>query len=307
LKLRIQSGGLADIYRHLAVEESLLDETSQDRVELYFYQSQPAVVLGKNQVPWKECRPGWLDRNGIRLARRASGGGAVYHDPGNLNVSFVMPRSVYDTGKVMRVFLDALGSLGIWAACPERSRLVWNDAKISGQAFAYRRDRVLHHGTLLLQSDLSALKEALISCDGLFESSAVASKPSPVANLNFPVKQVEEAVIAAAERVFGLESEPGGSPGMLLGMGDDWDWVFGRTPDFTWRKLAPGSNDPVMLRIEKGRVTFCARGRDIGLPLSQAGVRLDRSAWNDFTANLTPGLWSWVPALFSGDELPGPH
>jgi lipoate-protein ligase A len=220
-------------------------------------------------------------------------------------VSFVMPRSAYDTGKVMRVFLDALGSLGVWAACPERSRLVWNDAKISGQAFAYRRDRVLHHGTLLLHSDLQALKTALEPCQGLFESSAVASKPSPVTNLNLPAERVQDAIIAAAGRVFGLESEQGDSPGMLLGMGDDWDWVFGRTPDFTWRKLAPGSSEPVMLRVEKGRVTFCARGRDAGLPLNTTGIRLDRFAWNEYTANLTPGLWAWVPGLFADDELPG--
>lgn len=304
MKLHVHTGGLGPIDRHLAVEDLLLSEPAADRVDLFFYRCEPCVVLGKNQIPWRECQPGRLAARRIAIARRMSGGGAVYHDPGNLNVSFVLPRSAYDTGTVMRIFLEALGALGIWAACPERSRLVWNDAKISGQAFAYRRDRVLHHGTLLLASDLQALQDALLPCAGVFDSSAVASTPARVANLGLPEERVTTALVDATVKILGTAKPVPGAPALLLPLGQDWAWIYGRTPAFTWRKTPRAGQASVVFRVEHGRVMEWQSGDTGDAPLPDAGVPLSAPGWQAYLDTLPPVPRARLADLLPVTELP---
>lgn len=149
-----------DPWYNLAVEEILLD-TVRDGFILYLWQNRDTVVIGKNQNPWKECRVRMLEKDGGYLARRLSGGGAVFHDLGNLNFTFLMNRSDYDLEKQVNVILTAVRSLGIPAEKNGRNDLVINGRKFSGNAFCFRKNSAYHHGTILVSSSLEKMTKYL--------------------------------------------------------------------------------------------------------------------------------------------------
>jgi lipoate-protein ligase A len=172
-----------DVYRNLAMEEWLLDNAPELPV-LVLYVNSPCVVIGKNQNPWRECRLSLMEKEGVPLARRISGGGAVYHDAGNLNVGVIVSRTKYVEEKQYELIFQTLEKFGIKGSRLGKNSLAVNDLKFSGQAFCYRRDRVLHHGTLLVNADLARLGRYLgPEVDGI-ETKAVASVPAKVANLS---------------------------------------------------------------------------------------------------------------------------
>ena len=188
---------LAPAAAHLALEDWLLDNLAPEARVLLLYRSQPAVVLGKNQNLWRETDPAVLATEGVALARRVSGGGAVYHDPGNLNFAFLVPREGYDGDALSAVVLTALRSLGVAAELGPRSVLQVDGRKISGNAFCYRRQWTLHHGTLLLSADLARLSRCLQPALPELATHAVASVRSPVLNLGLAAADVVAALVAA--------------------------------------------------------------------------------------------------------------
>jgi lipoate---protein ligase len=193
-----------DVFRNLAVEEWLLDHAEGRGPILFLCVNSPCVVIGKNQNPWRECRLSLMEKEGVPLARRISGGGAVYHDEGNLNVSVIVPRTEYREDKQYELIFQTLEKFGIKSSKVRKNSLVVDDKKISGQAFCFRGQHVLHHGTLLVNADLKRLGRYLgPEVEGI-ETKAVASVPAQVANLTgLTVEMLSAALIEEFQKMYG--------------------------------------------------------------------------------------------------------
>lgn len=170
-------------WRNLALEEYLLYQVKPDQALLFLWQNEQTVVIGRNQNPWRECLLERLEEEGGYLARRLSGGGAVYHDGGNLNFSFLMGGRVYDEARQTGVVLRALHSLGLAVCASGRNDLLLEGRKVSGQAFLKGRKASLHHGTLLVAGDLTKLSRYLTVDEAKLAAKGVASVRERVANL----------------------------------------------------------------------------------------------------------------------------
>ncbi len=227
-----------DPWENLAREEAWFEAAQGPTLLLYI--NAPCVVLGKHQNPLREVRLEEAGRRQVPLVRRSSGGGTVWHDEGNLNWSLLLPKTGYNRGAVTRFVAEALTPLGISLEAGEKGDLFLAGRKVSGAAYLHRRDRVLHHGTLLCQAGLDALHGVLGPTGNLLEWVGVSSRPMPVTNLELGISQAIDALI----RAFALTGSEVGS-----GLGDakfedevatrrrrlaSPDWLWDQTPVFTW-------------------------------------------------------------------------
>ena len=176
-----------EIYFHLAAEEYLLKQGNEDIFMLW--QDTPSVVIGKHQRLRSEVDQEWAEREQVHIARRFSGGGAVYHDLGNVNLTFIetTPRLPEFVTYLQRT-LDFLNSMGLMATGGERLGIYLNGLKISGSAQCLYKDRVLYHCTLLYDTDLTALHQVLnpepmVDDETLSSVYAVPSVRSEVTNI----------------------------------------------------------------------------------------------------------------------------
>src|SRR5450756_2322293 len=149
---RIVIGSSLDPYLNLAYEEYLVESAGADEAILFLWQNHDTVVIGCNQNPWRECDISAMGWDGVKLARRVTGGGAVFHDMGNLNFSFIVPRARYDVVRQGSVIIGALRSIGIAAEQTGRNDITIGGRKFSGNAFMHRKTTSLHHGTILILS-----------------------------------------------------------------------------------------------------------------------------------------------------------
>jgi len=239
--VRVVVSNRTDVYENLAAEEVLLDSAPVEPVVLV-YRNAPAVVIGKNQNPWRECSVSRLEALGVRLARRITGGGTVFHDAGNLNIACILPRAMYRRDEVLQLTINSLARLGVVANITGSTSLAVDGRKISGNAFCYRRDHVLHHGTLLWEADLEKLRAVLVPDLPDIETRAVSSVPMPVANLRMllpghTIESLADEVISGLAEAWGAAERNDQLPelGDRVDRLKTWDWIYGSTPDFTCR------------------------------------------------------------------------
>ncbi len=230
-----------DPYMNLGREELLLERLKEGEVMLYIWQNAHTIVIGKNQNPWRECAVSALERDEGRLARRSSGGGAVYHDMGNLNFTFLADRNLYDVKRQLSVILAAVRSFGIAAEFTGRNDLTVDGKKFSGNAFRMLKDRALHHGTLLINADMSAVARYLTVSPEKMQSKGVASVAARVCNLRdynplVSVEEMKSALLSAFAAEYGeYETISEFSPGELepyRAKYAAWEWRFGESPKF---------------------------------------------------------------------------
>lgn len=190
-----------DPYANLAAETLLLTAAKENTAYFYLWANEPTVVIGANQNPFTECDLSAMEKGGVHLARRITGGGAVYHDEGNLNFSFVMPNALYDVKRQLSVICSALRKLGIQAEPSGRNDLTVNGAKVSGNAFYKGKTHSLHHGTLLVNADFTALSRYLTPQPQKLAKKGVSSVRARVANLSefsrFSVPELKNALTSA--------------------------------------------------------------------------------------------------------------
>lgn len=182
-KIRLYRTDCTDPYRNLAVEEILMETVQPGECILYLWQNQNTVVIGRNQNPWKECRTSLLEGEGGRLARRLSGGGAVFHDVGNLNFTFLVNEEDYDLDRQLRVIETACRELGLSVERSGRNDVLAEGRKFSGNAFYHSKGKAYHHGTLLVDVDGEKLARYLSPSKAKLQAKGVDSVRSRVVNL----------------------------------------------------------------------------------------------------------------------------
>ena len=201
-----------DPYRNLAAEKLLTLGAREGECILFLWQNRRTVVIGRNQNPWEECRVRQLEEDGGHLARRLSGGGAVYHDLGNLNFSFAVRKPDYNTEKQSEVILRVVRKLGIAAERTGRNDFEAGGRKFSGNAFFETGGCCCHHGTIMLEVDTDALARYLTVTGTKLRSKGVASVRSRVLNLRelYPeitTDSLKTAILEAFGEVYGLRAE----------------------------------------------------------------------------------------------------
>lgn len=245
-EIKYVNGSSHDPYLNLAIEEYLLESVSRDTCILYLWQNENTVVIGKNQNPWKECRILDLEQAGGHLVRRLSGGGAVFHDLGNLNFTFLVHKDHYDLDKQLEVILRAVNKLGIHGEKSGRNDITVSGRKFSGNAFYTRGEKCYHHGTLLVHADMEKLSKYLQVSKDKLELKGVDSVKSRVTNLSeyqagLTIDMLKEKLLEAFEEIYGgkvvfCSQEDLDQEALAEGRKkfSSWDWLYGRTMDFQY-------------------------------------------------------------------------
>lgn len=239
----IYSAPTGDGWLNLARDGYFLENNKKGDVILYFYVNKNAVIIGRNQSAWKECSIANMDADGVQLVRRHSGGGAVFHDNGNLNFSFITDEKHYDLNRQMRVILNAVSKLGLKAELSGRNDITVDGKKFSGNAFSLAKGNRSHHGTILVNADLTKLSNYLCVSKEKMRSKGIDSVRARVCNIcelssGLTVEAMRRLVIESFIEEYGAASEYV-FDGMALAEVEErrerlasWEWRFGKTPQF---------------------------------------------------------------------------
>lgn len=239
----IYSAPTGDGWLNLARDGYFLENNKKGDVILYFYVNKNAVIIGRNQNAWKECSIANMDADGVQLVRRHSGGGAVFHDNGNLNFSFITDEKHYDLNRQMRVILNAVSKLGLKAELSGRNDITIDGKKFSGNAFSLAKGNRSHHGTILVNADLTKLSNYLCVSKEKMRSKGIDSVRARVCNIcelssGLTVEAMRRLVIESFIEEYGAASEYVFDGTALAEVEErrerlaSWEWRFGKTPQF---------------------------------------------------------------------------
>ena len=251
---------------NLAMEDALLQQLPSNQALLFLWQNKHTVVIGAGQNAWRECRTKLLEAEHGTLARRSSGGGAVYHDMGNLNFSFIVPREAYDVARQMRVVCAAVRALGVDAEPSGRNDLIADGRKFSGNAFRILKHSALHHGTLLVDVDMEKLGRYLNVDARKMAMKGVKSVPARVVNLGelapMTIPAMHDAMVDAFRAEYGWADVEPITGSEIEGFADmapvyaSWDHNYGRSPrgEVSWSERFEWGGVEVVLHVEAGRI-----------------------------------------------------
>ncbi len=269
----IYISAIGDGRYNLAIDEYLLDlwrSSNRSGIMLYFYVNANAVIIGRNQNAWKECNIAAMDADGVQLVRRHTGGGAVYHDRGNLNFSFIANEREYDVQRQTNVIINAVRRFGVEAEASGRNDILASGRKFSGNAFGLSGTARSQHGTVLVNTDMTRLDNYLNVSAKKMRSKGVESVRARVCNLSelcadVTVDAIRDAVIES------FAAEYGDCEGFVIDDGakavidelykkhNSWEWLFGRSPEFDYQideRLSFGEIQ-LLFRLKNGCVKDC--------------------------------------------------
>ena len=321
----IDNEGITDPHVNLAIEEYALRHLDPRYTYILFYVNEPSIIIGRGQNTIEEIDARYVKERGIHVVRRLSGGGAVYHDSGNLNFSFITDTAqnrlhnfALFTGPVAR----ALRELGADAELGGRNDLVIEGRKVSGNAQFSTARRMFSHGTLLFNSDLGAVAGALRVKPEKFQSKGVQSVRARVGNIaDFAEREVDvptlqrrilESLFAGGEvRRYRLNARDwAGVRRLIAERYGQWDWNVGASPPFDVQRARrfPFGEVDVRLSIRRGRVVqarihgdFLSTGSLQPLEQALVGVAYDPEPLAQALAGIDVG--AVIPGLSGGDFL----
>ncbi|GGW60969.1 lipoate-protein ligase [Winogradskyella epiphytica] len=258
---------------NLALEEYALRHFDTSTDYLLFYINEPSIIIGRNQNTIEEINQDYIDRHNIHVVRRISGGGAVYHDLGNLNFSFITNhdgKSISNFKKFTAPVIRVLNKMGVTAELKGRNDILVEDKKISGTAQFSTGKRMISHGTLLFDTDMSEVAKALQVKQSKIESKGHKSVRSRVANISEFLKAKMTMQAFKQQLLIGLyeASEPFETykltdaewqavHDLKAEKYDLWEWNYGRSPKFNIQRNKRFSVGEIDLRIyvEKGHIS----------------------------------------------------
>lgn len=273
--LFIDNKGITDPRINLAIEEYVLKNLDIHQTYLLFYINEPSIIIGKNQNTVEEINLEYVEEKEIHVVRRLSGGGAVYHDLGNLNFSFITKddgESFHNFRKFTEPVIQALQNLGVNAQLQGRNDIVVDGRKISGNAMFATKGRMFSHGTLLFDSKIDSVVSALRVRQDKIESKGIKSIRSRVANISEFLKEpltMEQFRHLILKNIF---HEMEQIPTYELTKQDwekihelseqryqNWDWNYGKSPKFNSHRSHrfPIGQIDIRLEVEKGKINSC--------------------------------------------------
>ncbi|BAM46913.1 lipoate--protein ligase [Amphibacillus xylanus] len=273
----IDNQGITDPYINLAIEEYVLNNFGEEDTYLLFYVNQPSIIIGRNQNTIEEINTKYVEENNIKVVRRLSGGGAVYHDEGNLNFSFITKddgNSFHNFAKFTEPVVKALNALNVPAALEGRNDLVAGGRKISGNAQFTTRGRMFSHGTLMLDSEIEHVVSALNVNAEKIKSKGIKSIRSRVANIvefldeKMTMDQFKEHLLKFLFNVDDVKDVPryelteedwNNIHKISEERYQKWEWNYGKSPTFDIQKSHkfPAGLVDVRMDVSKGTIKDC--------------------------------------------------
>jgi lipoate-protein ligase A len=270
---------------NIAAEEYLLKNMEEDCFMLW--QNEPSIIVGKHQNTLAEINYQYVKENDIPVIRRISGGGTVFHDPGNLNFTFIAKGEkgkLVDFQKFINPIIDFLNKVGVPAKFEGKNDIKVNGLKISGNAEHVFKDKVLHHGTLLFSSNLDNLNNAIKARTDSFTDKAVPSNRSVVTNISeyldppisinsFKTELIKFIMLRNKPAFCHLSSEDERAINKLVEFKyNTWKWNFGYSPNYAYQcelKNSTGSNLKIKVEVNRGVVfNFVVKENEEILPVS---------------------------------------
>ncbi|HLR65784.1 lipoate--protein ligase [Virgibacillus alimentarius] len=273
----IDNKGITDPSINLAIEQYVLQKFGTEDTYLLFYINRPSIIIGKNQNTVEEINTDYVDEQGIKVVRRLSGGGAVYHDEGNLNFSFITKDdgdSFHNFAKFTEPVVQALNKMGVPAELQGRNDLVVNGRKISGNAMFSTKGRMFSHGTLMFDSEIEHVVSALNVKKEKIQSKGIKSIRSRVANITefldekVTMDDFKELILRYIFNVDDVKDVPRyelteedweNIHQISKERYQNWDWNFGKSPAYNIKesyKFDSGLVD-VRLNVRKGIIENC--------------------------------------------------
>ncbi|WP_223700997.1 lipoate--protein ligase [Sutcliffiella deserti] len=272
--LFIDNKGITDPRINLAIEEYALKKLDIEDTYLLFYINEPSIIIGKNQNSVEEINTKYVEDQGIHVVRRLSGGGAVYHDHGNLNFSFITKddgESFHNFKKFTAPVVEALDSLGVKAELSGRNDIIAEGRKISGNAQFSTKGRMFSHGTLLFDSEIEHVVSALNVKKDKIESKGIKSIRSRVANIKeflteeITIEQFRQLLLEAIFKTKDIptyeltEEDWNNIHELSKERYQNWDWNYGKSPKFNLQhshRFPVGQID-IRLNVNKGLIEEC--------------------------------------------------
>lgn len=309
----IDNKGITDPMINLALEEYVLQNFGEKDSFLLFYINEPSIIIGKNQNTIEEVNTDYVEENNIKVVRRLSGGGAVYHDEGNLNYSFITKDdgdSFHNFAKFTEPIVTALNRLGVPAELIGRNDLLINGKKFSGNAQFLTKGRMFSHGTLMFDSEIEHVVSALNVSEEKIKSKGIKSIRSRVTNIldhlekKITMDEFKELILCSIFNVGNMDDVPRyelteedweNVHKISEERYQNWEWNYGKSPAYNVKashKFPSGLLD-VRLDVKKGIIENCkiygdffGIGNVADIENKLIGVRHDKSAVETALASL---------------------